>query len=249
MEVPDLVRAVAVIGYRGTGKTAIVEGLVQELSRRGHRVATVKHVVKRGFSIDRPGTDTWRHAKAGARVVVSLAHQELATIERRAVKLWEVVRRLEGLDFVIIEGFKGAEGLAKIVAASSGTDLRKLVDEFTIASVGARKRGLPSLGFGQMRELADLVERRVPPVLPGIDCGHCGCKSCREFSLAIISGKKRWEGCPTLQERVTLSVDGRRVFLNPFMQDMIAGVISGVIYPLKGAKGSRIELRVMKHAG
>ncbi|MFQ6130361.1 MAG: molybdopterin-guanine dinucleotide biosynthesis protein B, partial [Candidatus Hadarchaeaceae archaeon] len=216
---------------------------------RGYRVATVKHVVERGFSIDRPGKDTWRHARAGARVVVSLAPRELATIERQSAKLEEVLRRLEGSDFVIIEGFKGLKNLAKIVAARSGTDLRKLTDEFTIASVGARKAGLPVFEPEQMKKLADLVERRVPPVLPEIDCEHCGYTSCREFGLAVLAGKSRWHGCPTLQERVVLTVDGKRVFLNPFMQNMIAGAIVGILSSLKGAKGERIELKVVKRAG
>jgi molybdopterin-guanine dinucleotide biosynthesis protein MobB len=249
LEAAQLVRAVAVVGYRGAGKTKIVEGLVRELSKRGHHVATVKHVVERGFSIDRSGKDTWRHARAGARVVVSLAPRELATIERRAAKLGEVLRRLERSDFVIIEGFKGTKNLAKIVAARSEVDLRKLADEFTIASVGARKVGLPAFELKQMKGLADLVERRVPPVLPGIDCEHCGYKSCRKFALAVLAGKKRWDGCPTLQKRVILTVDGRQVFLNPFMQNMMAGAIVGMLSSLKGAKGERIELKVMKRAG
>jgi hypothetical protein len=40
-------------------------------------------------------------------------------------------------------------------------------------------------------------------------------------------------------------VDGKRVFLNPFMQSMMAGAIVGMVSSLKGAKGKRIELRVL----
>lgn len=243
-----MVRAVAVVGYREAGKTEVVEGLVRELSRRGYQVATVKHVVERGFSIDRPGKDTWRHAKAGAKVVISLAPRELATIERRAAKLGEVLRELEKLDFVIIEGFKGSKDLAKIVAARSRGDLRGLADEFTIALVGARKVGLPAFGVKQMKKLADLVERRVPPLLPGLDCKHCGYASCREFAVAVLAGKRNWKGCPTLGERIVLSVDGRRVYLNPFMQGLIAGVVGGMLSSLKGAEGKRVELKVMRRA-
>jgi len=243
-----VVRAVAVVGYSGAGKTKIVEGLVRELSKRGHRVATIKHMAEREFSIDHPGKDTWCHARAGARTVISLAPRELATIEKRKAKLDEVLRRLERLDFVIIEGFKGLKNLAKIVAARNKADLHKLADEFTIASVGGRKTGLPAFDLKHMKRLADLVERRVPPVLPGVNCEHCGFKSCQEFALAVLAGKRRWDGCPTLQERVILTVDGRRVFLNPFMQNMMAGAIIGMLSSLKGAKGKQIELRVRKHA-
>lgn len=241
-----MVRAVAVVGYREAGKTQVVEGLVRGLSRRGYRVATVKHVVERGFSIDRPGKDTWRHARAGAKIVVSLAPRELATIEKRGAKLGEVLRGLERFDFVVVEGFKESKGLAKVVAARSEADLRKLADESTIASVGAKKAGLPAFKLKQLRGLTDLVERRVPPVLPGIDCEHCDYESCREFALAVMSGKRKWDGCPTLKERVMLSVDGRRVYLNPFMQDLAAGLIRGFLSPLKGARGRQVELRVVE---
>ena len=243
-----MVRAVAVVGYREAGKTEVVEGLVWELSRRGYRVATIKHVVERGFSIDRSGKDTWRHAKAGAKVVISLAPRELAIIQKRVAKLDEVLRGVEGSDFVIIEGFKGSKNLAKIVAARSMGDLRELADEFTIASVGARKAGLPSFELSQTKKLADLVERRAPPLLPELDCKHCGYTSCREFALAVVAGKRDWKGCPTLQERVVLSVDGRRVYLNPFMQNFIAGMVGGMLSSLKGAEGKRVELKVVRHA-
>ncbi len=243
-----MLRAVAVAGYREAGKTRVVEGLVRELARRGYRVATVKHVVERGFSIDRPGKDTWRHARAGASTVVSLASRELAVIERRTAKLDDVLRGLEGSDFVVVEGFKQARDLTKIVAARDGADLRKLADEFTIASVGAKKFGLPAFEPKQMKRLADLVERRVPPVLPELNCGYCGFKRCREFALAVVAGKRRWDGCPTLQGRVILTVDGKRVFLNPFMQNMVARTILGMLSPLKGARGKCIELRVTRRA-
>lgn len=153
-----------------------------------------------------------------------------------------------GSDFVIIEGFKGLKNLVKIVAARNETDLRKLVDEFTIASVGVKKAGLPTFDLKQMKRLADLVERKVPPVLPGIDCKHCGYISCREFALAVLAGKRAWNSCPTLQEQVVLSVDGRRVYLNPFMQSMMAGAIVGMVSSLKGARGKRIELRVVDNS-
>lgn len=244
-----MVRVVAVVGYRGAGKTRVVEGLVKELSRRGYAVATIKHVVGKKFSIDHPGKDTWRHAEAGASVVVSLSPREVATIERKAARLDEVLRRFEGLDFIIMEGFKKSEGFAKIAAARGEAELSELADEWTMASVGAKKKNLRALGFGRMRELADLVERKAPPLLPGLDCEHCGYESCREFALAVLAGKMAWDRCPTMRERTVLSVDGRRVYLNPFMQELVAGLIEGLLSSLKGAKGKRVELRVIKHVG
>jgi molybdopterin-guanine dinucleotide biosynthesis protein B len=243
-----LVRAIAVVGYKGAGKTKVVEGLVRELSERGYRVATVKHISKRGFSIDRSGKDTWRHAEAGAKTIVSLAPRELAVIEKRSAKLDEILRRLEEFDFVIVEGFKGSKDLAKIVVATKPTHVHELADEFTIASIGARRNDLPFFGFGEIKKLTDLVEQKTPPVLPEIDCRHCGYKGCKEFALAVLAGEQAWNSCRALGGRVTLIVDGKHIFLNPFLQELVARVIDGLVSSLKGAEGERIELKVIKHA-
>lgn len=52
-----------------------------------------------------------------------------------------------------------------------------------------------------------------------------------------------------VEYKVVLRSDGRRVFLNLFMKKMMAGAIVGMLSSLKGAKGKRIELKVVKHAG
>jgi len=39
---------VSVVGKSKSGKTTLIEKLVQELRSRGYRVATIKHIPKRG---------------------------------------------------------------------------------------------------------------------------------------------------------------------------------------------------------
>jgi molybdopterin-guanine dinucleotide biosynthesis protein B len=56
---------VAVSGIKNSGKTSLIEKLLPALTRRGLRVATVKHDGHR-FEPDRPGTDSFRHLTAGA---------------------------------------------------------------------------------------------------------------------------------------------------------------------------------------
>ncbi|MDI6819897.1 MAG: molybdopterin-guanine dinucleotide biosynthesis protein B [Candidatus Hodarchaeaceae archaeon] len=243
-----MLRIVAVVGYKKSGKTAVTEGLVRELIKRGYRVCTIKHVREREFTIDQRGKDTWRHAQAGANPVICIAPREVATITRRAAKLHDVIRALRGIDFVIVEGFRGAKGITKVAVARSGAEAKKLADEFTIACIGHRKLWLPVFRHDEVRKLADLVEQKALPLLPELDCRHCGHQSCREFALAVLSGRERWNGCPTLRERVTLTIDGKQVHLNPFMQTLIAGVIDGMLSTMKGTKGGQIELRVRRHA-
>jgi len=107
---------VSVVGRHNAGKTALIERLVVRLKSRGLRVAVLKHT--RGeFDLDTEGTDTWRHAQAGADVVAIAGPKGGAIIEcwQREQSLEEILRRFpRDLDLVIVEGYK-AMPLPKIV--------------------------------------------------------------------------------------------------------------------------------------
>ncbi|MFR2950113.1 MAG: cyclic pyranopterin monophosphate synthase MoaC [Collinsella intestinalis] len=61
--------AVAFVGYQNAGKTTLVEKVISRLAQRGVRVGSIKHHGHKGFDIDQPGKDSWRHAQAGSRHV------------------------------------------------------------------------------------------------------------------------------------------------------------------------------------
>jgi molybdopterin-guanine dinucleotide biosynthesis protein B len=223
-----MLRAVVVSGFKKSGKTAVVEGLVRELVKRGYRVGTIKHIREKEFSMDSPGKDTWRHAKAGASVVVSLAPTEVAIIKKGPGNL--------------------DEGMAKIVVPRNAGEVSKLVDKFTIACIWYGRRRMPVFKVNQVKELADMVEEKALPVLPDLDCQSCGYKSCEDFALAVLSGRAKVENCLTMAKLVTLRVDGRAIPLNPFVQDLISNTFSGIVSSLKDSKGEEFEIRVRKHA-
>lgn len=242
-------RAVLVAGFHGAGKTKLVVSIVGELVKRGYRVGTVKHIPEEHFTIDQTGKDTWAHAKAGAELVVSLAPGEVAWIEKRSVELEEVLRRLSGVDFVVVEGFKGFSGLAKIVVARNQAEAEKLVDELTIAIVGVRLSSVPSFDFGQVNEIVNLIEQKSFPPFFGLDCKRCGFDSCEKFAAAVVSGKRRWQECEALADRVILKVNGRQLPLKPFVQEMLAGVVKGMVNSLKDSQGKNIEIKVINIDG
>jgi molybdopterin-guanine dinucleotide biosynthesis protein B len=241
-----MLRMVAVVGFKKSGKTAVVEGLVRELVRRGHRVATIKHIREHDFTIDQQGKDTWRHAKAGASIVVSIAPHEIATIDRRAGKLEDVIRRIRGVDFLVIEGFRELKGAPKIVVARNNSELKKLADEFTIACVGFSGARSPALKREEIKALTKLVEQKALPPLFGLDCRRCGYKTCEDFARAALAGKVHARGCRAAFGNVELRVDGKLVPLKPFVQELLAGTTVGMLSSLKGAKGEEIELRVVR---
>lgn len=120
------IRAVAVVGTKKSGKTTTTVNLIRELTRRGYKVATIKHIPEPDFTIDTPGKDTWRHAQAGAKTIISAAANEIVTIEKKPLEtlpLDALMRKCRGNDIIFIEGFKkkGAKrrSIPKIVVAKT----------------------------------------------------------------------------------------------------------------------------------
>ena len=120
------IRAVAVVGTKKSGKTTTTETLIRELTKRGYKIATIKHVPEPDFTIDTPGKDTWRHAQAGAKTIVSAAPNEIVTIEKtplETVSLDALIKKCKGNDIVFIEGLKKKvakrRSIPKIVVAKT----------------------------------------------------------------------------------------------------------------------------------
>lgn len=101
-------RVYGVIGWKNAGKTGLMERLVAEITGRGFRVSTVKHV-HHDVDLDQPGKDTFRHRQAGAEeVVLASAHRFALMREHRGPEpeLAQVLARLAPVDLVLVEGYK-----------------------------------------------------------------------------------------------------------------------------------------------
>ena len=107
---------VSFAGPSGTGKTTLLEGVIAELRRRGHRVGAVKHDAHR-VELDTEGKDSWRLRQAGADVTLLIARDQLAWFgtDRPPPDLAAVVGLLAGdADIVVVEGYRSA-GLPTVV--------------------------------------------------------------------------------------------------------------------------------------
>jgi molybdopterin-guanine dinucleotide biosynthesis protein B len=102
---------IGVAGWKNSGKTTLVTRLIAELTRRGFRVATVKHA-HHDFQIDDAETDSARHRRAGAaQVAVASARRWAVVCELQDApepSLEEMIGRLDPCDLVIVEGYKAA---------------------------------------------------------------------------------------------------------------------------------------------
>ena len=102
---------VSVVAPSGTGKTTLLEGVIAELTRRGHRVGAVKHDAHR-IELDTEGKDSWRLRQAGARSTLLMGRNQLAWFggDDQGPSLAEAVGTfLADVDLVLVEGFRSAD--------------------------------------------------------------------------------------------------------------------------------------------
>jgi molybdopterin-guanine dinucleotide biosynthesis protein MobB len=146
--------------------------LIRQLKSRGYRVGTVKEMVHIP-TLDTPETETDQYTQAGAETVVAVPRNETVIFLKKRMNLTEILFYLEGLDYVLLEGFEAETTLPKIIAAKTAEEAASFSDGNAIALSGliaessqeaekAVELGLPLLS--SMREaerLADLVERSV----------------------------------------------------------------------------------------
>ena len=96
---------VAVSGIKNSGKTSLIEKLLPALTRRGLRVATVKHDGHR-FEPDRPGTDSFRHLTAGAVGTAVFDGEKFQLVRRAAVDEHFLIAQFPDAELILLEGFK-----------------------------------------------------------------------------------------------------------------------------------------------
>jgi len=153
---------VSVIGKSKSGKTTLIEKLIQELKARGYRVATIKHIPQ-GVNFDKPGKDSWRHIQAGSEATV-LASPDKTWLVKPATQsatLDEIARLLgEDYDIILAEGFK--QGSApKIEVHRKGTgppleDIKKLIAVVTDEPLETKTR---QFSPDSINEIANLLEK------------------------------------------------------------------------------------------
>lgn len=104
-------RVFGITGWKNNGKTTMTARLVEELTRRGYRLATVKHA-HHDFDIDHEGTDSWQHRKAGAKEVAVVSALRWALIHETENEpepdLASILKKLGPCDLVLVEGYKRA---------------------------------------------------------------------------------------------------------------------------------------------
>ncbi len=108
---PNKAPMIGIAGWKKSGKTTLAVRLIEEFTRRGLRVASIKHA-HHAFQIDDGDTDSARHRRAGARQVGIVSASRWALVTELAGSpepdFPDVVAALDPCDLIIVEGYKSA---------------------------------------------------------------------------------------------------------------------------------------------
>ena len=102
-------KIVGIVGWKDSGKTTIATKIINKLSSKNFRVASIKHA-HHEFDIDHENTDSFKHRLAGSsQVIVSSSKRWVKISELNNSKektLDYLINQFSEVDIVIVEGFK-----------------------------------------------------------------------------------------------------------------------------------------------
>lgn len=160
---------IGIAGWKNSGKTTLTARLIEEFTRRGLKVASIKHA-HHDVTVDGDETDSARHRRAGAREVVLVGPNRWALIHELADEpapgLHEILSRLSAADLIIVEGYKTA-AIPKIeTRRSSQEDRRPLApDDPTIVAIASDHatghEPLPLFALDDIEAIADFITMTV----------------------------------------------------------------------------------------
>lgn len=218
-----MIPIVSVVGKSDSGKTTLIEKLVPELTRRGYRVATVKHDMH-GFEVDREGKDSWRHKQAGAHTVVIASPQKIALIRdvERDLTLDEIRGRwIRDVDLILSEGYKrDVQPKIEVFRKEKHKKLLCTKKDNLVAIVSNRRFtvGVPCFQLEDMRGLSSFIEKK------------------------FLKLRK--------EKEILLKVDGRLIPMTPFVRDFLSKTIKGMLSALKDCETPEsIEIRIEGEEG
>lgn len=135
---------ISIFGYKDSGKTTVATRIIHHLSSLNQRVLSAKHVGEPTFSLDSPGTDSYRHLDAGA--AATFLHSETSTtllLNKPAKDLWTLLDlgvKAVPVDVIVVEGFRTwtqqHPQIAKIICIRSLEEITEFQAETTSPILG-----------------------------------------------------------------------------------------------------------------
>ena len=212
-------KIVSIVGKKNTGKTSLTVKVIEELTKRGYNVASIKHS-HHTMEMDRENTDTWKHKNAGSNVVVGIGSTTFFNVRKEMDlnRLLFLIKHMDNVDFVVIEGFK-RYNYPKIATSPD------VVDEYTIKQVDSF-----TIDYKGLTELVDLIEERSHDIVDTLFANNCGYNDGEAIACDIRNGNITVDNLDGVHSY--LSIDGKVVGLNRFVSDYLKQSVLGVINTL-----------------
>jgi molybdopterin-guanine dinucleotide biosynthesis adapter protein len=159
-----------VVGWKNSGKTTLMTGLIRELTGRGFAVSVIKHAHAK-FEIDHPGRDSFKMREAGARQVMLSSPRRFALMrelgEAPEMTFEELLPYAGPCDLVLVEGYK-RDAYPKIEIRREGASSRDpLAGDFPDVMAVASDRpededkSLPVFHIDDIGGMADFIVARL----------------------------------------------------------------------------------------
>jgi molybdopterin-guanine dinucleotide biosynthesis protein B len=159
-----------VAGWKNSGKTTLMVGLIRELSRRGFAVSVVKHAHAK-FEIDHEGRDSFKMREAGASQVALSSPRRFALMRELGdapeMSFADILAYAGKCDLVLVEGYK-REAFPKIEIRREGAASREplqgafpLIVAIASDRPEAEETTLPVFSLDDIAGMADFIVARL----------------------------------------------------------------------------------------
>jgi len=238
-------RVIGIIGYKKSGKTTLTLKLSDELTKRGYKVAVIKHISE---DLDLANSDTSKY-KESLTQVAAITPKESVIFLKNKKNLEEIIKYFDA-DIALVEGFKKEKTFPKIVCLREESEKAELFNGLQLCTAGFVSRGVDPklydfniLNDEDIKKIAEIVINKSFK-LPNLNCGECGYKDCYGLAQEIVKGNKTLDDCPSLEPSTLVKVDGKIISMNSFIAKIVRNTIIGLLSPLKGFVKGDIEIKI-----
>jgi len=256
MKMKEMVtKFIGITGSKKSGKTTTIEYLTPKLIEKGLNVGSVKIAFKDvNIDVNKEHYDVERLRNAKSVKTLFKSRIDTTIFYNKVMTLREALKEFsKGLDLVLIEGFQeDLIGFPQIAMLKEKNQEKEIINDYTVAISSIPEFSIESKkdNFVNFNKLVDIIEKKALPLIPSLDCKHCGYENCITLVKEIIKGNNKIEDCIIVQSEkahLVLQLNEKNIPCNPFVQEVLKNTILGIIKTLKIEEKeiSEIDIKIL----